>query len=59
MPGLNRSQTFATHATAVRKDAPAAFAGVAVQKSMLPLAAHLGGLILAFHNRIFVKSGFG
>jgi hypothetical protein len=50
---LDRSQAFASYAAAVLKDCPAAFCGVAAAKSMLPLAADFGRLILAFHFFVY------
>jgi hypothetical protein len=36
--GLNGSQAFATHATAIRQGGATIFARVAIQKTMLPFA---------------------
>jgi hypothetical protein len=40
---------FAAHATAIGQSGFAAFAGVAVQETVLPFAANFRWLILAFH----------
>lgn len=49
MRKLNRRQPFAAHAAAIGQSGFAAFGGVAIQKTVLPFAAHFRWLILAFH----------
>jgi hypothetical protein len=47
---LNRGQPLTAHAAAIRQRRFAAFGRITVQKPMLPLAANLRRLILAFHK---------
>jgi hypothetical protein len=47
---LDGRQAFAADATAVRQSGAAALGRVAIQKSVLPLAANLGRLVLTFHK---------
>jgi len=53
----NRRQALATKPAAVAQDGLAAFARIAVEKSMLPFAADLGRLILAFHKFNWLRVG--
>ena len=48
--GLNRGQAFAAHTAAIGQGGLSALGGIAIQESMLPLAANLRRLILTFHN---------
>jgi len=48
--GLNRRQAFAAHTAAIGQGGLSALGGIAIQESMLPLAANLRRLILTFHN---------
>lgn len=50
MGRLHGGQPLAADAAAIGEGGLAAFGGVAVQKTMLPLAADLGRLILTFHK---------
>ena len=47
--GLNRSEALAAHAAAIGQGGLAALGRVAIQKTMLPLAANFRWLILTFH----------
>jgi hypothetical protein len=45
----NRCQSFASFAAPIGEDGASAFAGVAIEKAVLPLAAGFGRLICSFH----------
>jgi hypothetical protein len=45
----NRGQALAANPAAIGENRASGLAGITAQKSVLPLTAALGGLILAFH----------